>query len=118
MPACELTPTDKKKYIGEVGQRLVKRHGKKKHYRPEEVRRASLDAGYPIDYVCWAYTVFTTPADFEALHAAAGEVCNYLEMKAEVLRELGQGAFELPDLDLSWLEWPDIDLSGLFDWWN
>lgn len=119
MPACHIEPSDKKKFIGEVGEALVRTHGKKKYYRPTEVRRAAESRGYPVDIHCWAYCVFTTPEDFNAIHVAAGEVCDYAAMKASVLADLASGgSFSWLDIDLSWLEWPDIDLSAIFDWFD
>ena len=118
MPACHISPQDKKALIGNVGEELVKRHGKKKYYRPDEVRRASEARGYDVDVICWAYCIYTSPEDFQAIHDALGEVCDYVKMKSEVLTELSGGSFELPDINLSWLEWPDIDLSSLFDWFD
>lgn len=119
MPACELKPADKKKFVGDVGQRLVREHGKRKHYKPEQVRKATLDGGYPLDIVCWAHCMFITPSDFSMIHEAAGETCDYAEMKAELLSDLSvNSSFLEIDIDLSWLEWPDIDLTGLFDWFD
>jgi hypothetical protein len=67
----------------------------------------------------WAYCIFSTPQDFQAIHDAAGEVCDYAPMKAEVLADLAAGgSFSWLDIDLSWLEWPDIDLSSIFDWFD
>lgn len=119
MPACELKPDDKKKFVSDVGRRLVAEHGKKKYYQPAQVRKAARDGGYQPDIVCWAYCIYTSPGDFAAIHEAAGEVCDYMAMKAEVLAELVKGdSFLGIDLDLSWLEWPDIDLSDVFDWFD
>jgi len=119
MPACHLEPKDKRALIDNVGKELVQRHGKRKYYEPSTIRRAVETLGYPLDVACWAYCIFTTPEDFKALHEAAGEVCDYATMKAEVLADLaGSAGFSLFDIDLSWLEWPDIDLSGLFDWFD
>ncbi|MCZ8138342.1 MAG: hypothetical protein ACK5ZK_11260 [Armatimonadota bacterium] len=120
MAACEMSPPSKRAYISAVGEELVKRHGKKKHYDPADIRTASLARGFAIDYVCWAHAIFATPGDFKALHDALGEACNYTAMRAEVLKDLSGGSFQWPDVDLSWLDWPDIDLSGIFDWfpWN
>lgn len=103
--------------IGDVGQKLVADHGKKKYYRPVQVKQAAADLGYQVDYFCWAYCIFTSPEDFKLIHDALGEACDYLKMRGEVLGELAQGSSFLDiDVDLSWLEWPDIDLSSLFDW--
>lgn len=119
MPACHLEPQDKKVFIGAVGEELVRAHGKRKYYEPAQVRRAADSRGYLVDVHCWAYCIFVTPQDFKALHDAAGEVCDYAVMKAQVLTELfGGGTFSWLDMDLSWLEWPDIDLSSLFDWFD
>jgi hypothetical protein len=119
MPACELRPGDRKKYVSDVGRRLVQAHGKKKHYKPEQVQQAALDGGYQPDIVCWAYCMYVSPGDFAAIHEAAGETCDYAAMKAEVLSDLASGgSFLGTDIDLSWLEWPDIDLSDVFDWFD
>src|SRR5688572_14089959 len=104
MPACHLKPKDKKAFIGAIGEELVRRHGKRKYYKPSEIRRAAESRGYPVDVHCWAYCIYSTSADFEALHHAAGEVCDYAVMKAEVLAELATaGSFSWLDINLSWL---------------
>jgi hypothetical protein len=97
----------------------VRVHGKQKYYKPAQIRRAAVLRGYPLDITCWAYSIFATPEDFRAIHDAAGEVCDYAAMKAEVLSDLAVGGtFSWLDVDLSWLEWPDIDLSSLFEWFD
>jgi hypothetical protein len=79
----------------------------------------TYDSGYPIDVVCWAYCMFSSPADFTSIHEALGETCDYVDMKTELLADLASGgSFLGMDIDLSWLEWPDIDLSDLFDWFD
>jgi hypothetical protein len=119
MAACHLKPADKKVFIGRVGEKLVKDHGKKKYYKPREVRSAATSLDFPLDIHCWAYCIFTTPGDFKAIHDAAGETCDYATMKAEVLADLAAGGtFSWLDIGLSWLEWPDIDLSSLFEWFD
>ena len=119
MPACHLKPNDKKAFISAVGQELVQKHGKRKYYRPEQVRRAVTARGYNADISCWAFCTYCTPEDFDAVHAAAGEVCDYAAMKAEVLSDLASGGtFSWLDIDLSWLDWPDIDLSAIFEWFD
>lgn len=116
---CRLPPKDKKAMVGAVGKDLVETHGKRKYYPPADVRRSAERCGYGVDVHCWAYVIFTTPEDFNALHAALGESCDYAAMKAEVLADLAGGStFSLLDLDLSWLDWPDISLSALFDWFD
>jgi hypothetical protein len=119
MAACHIAPKQKKKLIGDVGETLVKRFGKRTYYEPRDVRRAAEICGYEIDVHCWAYVIFTSADDFQALHEAAGEVCDYVQMKTEILTDLAAGASFLPiDIDLSWLSWPDIDLSSVFDWFD
>jgi hypothetical protein len=117
MPACHVTPRNRRKFISDVGEELVRAYGKRKYYHPSAVRRAAVNRGYAADIHCWAYCIYTTPQDFKALHDAAGEACDYAAMKAEVLLDFASGrGFSWADLDLSWLEWPDIDLSSMFDW--
>ena len=119
MTACHLDPGSKKALVSAVGEELTRKHGKRKYYSPSEVRSAADYLAYPVDVHCWAYVVFTSPGDFNAIHEAAGEVCDYAAMKASVLAELApQGMFSWGDIDLSWLEWPDIDLSFVFDWFD
>jgi hypothetical protein len=111
-----MKPADKKAFIGAVGKELIRTNGKKKYYKPTEVRMAADSFGAPIDIHCWAYCFYSSPSDFAALHAVAGEVCDYVAMKTELLVDLASGSpFSLLDIDLSWLEWPDIDLSSIFD---
>lgn len=119
MPACHMKPKDKKAFIGAVGEELVRRHGKRKYYEPSAIRRAAEHLGYSMDIHCWAYCIFSAPDAFRAVHEAAGEVCDYAGMRAEVLADLADGgAFSALDVDLSWLEWPDIDLTAIFDWFD
>lgn len=119
MSACELAPNDKKAFVRSVGNELVRKHGKRRYYKPEDIRRAAESGGYPIDIHCWAYCIFATPEDFRLLHEATGEACDYFAMRSEVLADLASGAgFSWLDVNLSWLEWPDIDLGGLFDWFD
>lgn len=119
MATCGIDPSNKRKYISEVGEELTRRHGKKKFYKPEEIREASRFRGYPIDWACWAYCFFSTPADFEAVHRAMGESCDYVAMKAELVKDLaGNASSNWFSLDLSWLDWPDVEFSSLFDWFT
>ncbi|MFA9480372.1 hypothetical protein ACERK3_19040 [Phycisphaerales bacterium AB-hyl4] len=114
-----MQPADKKALISDVGEKLVRRHGKQKHYKPAQVRRAALDAGYIVDVHCWAYCFFCSAADFLTWHQARGETCDYAAMKVELARDLAgeTGSFWF-DVDLSWLDWPDVDLSSIFDWFD
>ncbi len=119
MPACHLEPNDKKALISDVGEELVRTHGKQKYYQPADVERAARKRRYSVDYHCWAYCIFSSPSDFESLHEARGEVCDYAVMKSQVLTELAGGSSFLPsDIEVSWLEWPDLDLSSIFEWFD
>lgn len=116
---CHVKPADKKAFISAVGKQLVQRHGKRQYYKPTEVRTVATDLGYGIDIHCWAYCFYSSPSDFATLHSLAGDACDYVAMKTEVLADLASGAsFSLLDIDLSWLELPDIDLSAVFDWFD
>jgi hypothetical protein len=118
-PACELKPKNKKAFISAVGRDLVEQHGKRKYYRPSDVRNSAERCGYPPDIHCWAYYFFSSPEDFRSLHEATGEICDYDAMRAELLTDIASGeSFAWSDINLSWLEWPDIDLSSAFDWFD
>ena len=52
MASCELTSEDKKAYGKEVGEILVKNHGKKEFYSPEEVKTASSRSRFAMDWHC------------------------------------------------------------------
>lgn len=86
---CAPTLTDEKKeavreYLGKVGPDLRKKHGKQRHYSPEQVRRSVEDQGLGVDYLCFAYCLYCTPADFDLVHAATGEACDYGAMRSLV----------------------------------
>lgn len=116
MNSCALSPTDKKAYAKDVGQILVHKYGKQKFYTPRQVKQASSQSRYTVDWHCWAMCLYSSPADFNDYHAATGENCDYAAMKAEMATALTDGASESWfDFDLSWLEWPDFDLPSIFD---
>jgi len=116
MTSCALAPTDKKAYGKAVGEILVRKHGKRKYYSPQQVKQASAQSRYNVDWDCWAMCLFTSPSDFNAYHAEIGETCDYAAMRAEMTAALTDGASDAWfDFDLSWLEWPDIDLGSIFD---
>lgn len=74
MPACDMMPADKKAFVGAVGEDLVKRHGKKRYHRLDEIARSATDRVYPIDVHCWAYCIFSSADDFRSFHDALGEL--------------------------------------------
>lgn len=88
-PSCAPTMTAEKKeavreYLGKVGPDLRKRYGKRSSYSPEQVRRSVEGQGLGIDYVCFAYCMYCSPADFDLVHSATGEVCDCVAMRSLV----------------------------------
>lgn len=115
---CAISPSDKKAQAKRVGDDLVRHHGKRNFYSVQQVRAANERCQVPLDAACWSHALFNTHFDFDRLHASAGEACDYLAMKREMLESVARG--ESPgwfDFDLSWLEFPDIDLS-IFDFFD
>lgn len=112
---CALAPNDKQRQTRRVGEDLLRHHGKRNFYSVQQVHTANQRNRIDLDVACWSHALFNTHEDFDQLHAAAGEACDYLAMKAEMLRSLTRGgASSWFDFDLSWLEFPDLDVS-LFD---
>lgn len=115
---CPSAPINKKEYITDIGKILVKDYGKKKYYKPEEVKKASKKSKYHkqdgIDWHCWAMCVFSTGPDFTAFHSLTGETCDYIKMKTEMLSGLANNVtaswVAIPDLDFdtSWLDFGDV----------
>lgn len=110
-PACQLVPENKKAYIRDLGNQLVKEHGKKAYYKPEEVKKAHRQSAWSsLDFSCWGMSVFSSHADFDAYHQETGEVCDYAGMKSGMLQGLamegGSTWLTIPDLDIdaSWLD--------------
>ncbi len=116
MPACAITPADKRRQAKLVGEDLVKNYGKKRYYTPLEIRNANRHGGIPIDVVCWSYAIYASMVDFDAHHQKLGETCDYAAMKTEMLSSIGGNVdvASVTDTDLSWLEVPSVDWS-LFD---
>lgn len=114
---CALAPRDKRDQAKRVGDDLVRHHGKRPFYTVEQVRAANRRNGVGLDVACWSHALFNTHEDFDRLHQAAGEACDYLAMKQEMLVSLSSGEpadwFNF-DFDLSWIEFPDLDWS-IFD---
>jgi hypothetical protein len=116
---CAISPTDKRLQAKQVGDDLLRNYGKRKFYTVEQVREANHRSFVGIDVACWSHAMFNSHSDFDRLHATAGEACDYVAMKGEMLRSVASdsssGWF---DFDLSWLEFPDLDISifDFFDW--
>ena len=84
----------------------------------QQVRDANRRSKINIDLECWSHALFNTHSDFDQLHAASGEACDYAAMKAEMLRSMAtDSSASWFDFDLSWLEFPDLDIS-LFDFFD
>lgn len=113
---CTPAPVNKKEYITDIGKILVKDYGKKKYYQPKEVKKAHRKSRWHdgVDFSCWGMSTFTSHADFDNYHQQTGEVCDYAEMKTEMLKGLslttGSEIFESSDfnIDASWLDFGEI----------
>ena len=113
---CPPAPKDKKAYVTELGKILVKDYGKKKYYKPEEVKKANRKTPwYDIaDFGCWGMSVYTSHSDFDAYHAQTGEACDYVAMKSEMISGMSAAdSISLADLadvdiDASWLDFGDV----------
>lgn len=120
--SCAPAPTNKKKYISDIGKVLVEENGKKKYYTPEEVKKAHKKSMWYdlFDFSCWAMSTFSSHSDFDRYHAETGEVCDYVEMKTEMLSGLSVSSAtdwtEIPDIDIdaSWLDFGDV-FEGLLE---
>ena len=73
-----------KSYIRKLGPLLVKRYGKQHTYTAAQVKRTVDENGFNADYVCYAYSTYLSPADFEAVHREMGQTCDYEAMRSEV----------------------------------
>jgi hypothetical protein len=113
---CHPAPANKREYIRDIGQILVARYGKKKYYKPKEVKAAHKKSKWAdgVDFSCWGMSTYSSHKDFDAYHEQTGEVCDYTEMKSEMLEGIslsdGVHLSELPDIDLdvSWLDFGPV----------
>lgn len=86
---CPSSPTNKKEYISDLGKILVKNYGKKKYYKPEEIKKSHQKSKwYDFDFACWGMSAFSSQMDFINYHREIGEDCNYIAMKAEMFEGL------------------------------
>ena len=117
--SCAQAPTNKKQYISELGKILIKENGKKKFYKPEEVKKAHKKSELlnGLDFSCWGMSTFSSHSDFDRYHKETGELCDYVEMKTEMLNGLSVSSIDefLPDIniDASWIDFGDF-FDGLF----
>lgn len=113
---CPPATPDKKEYISDIGKILVKNYGKKKFYKPEEVKKAHRDSRWynGLDFSCWGMSTFSSHSDFDNYHNEIGEICNYAEMMSKMLQGLSNSEAvkltDFPDLDIdtSWLDIGDV----------
>ena len=115
MPACSISPTDRRMQTRAVGSDLVRNYGRKNYYSVEEVKSANTRQNIGADFGCWSHATFNSHKDFDEYHQSIGESCDFLAMKGEMLSSVSINTdSSWFDHDFSWLEFPDIDLS-LFD---
>jgi hypothetical protein len=119
---CAPAPTNKKEYISDIGKILVEENGKKKYYKPEEVKKAHQKSRWydGNNFSCWGMSTFSSHSDFDKYHEETGEACDYVEMKTEMLSGLSVSSTadwtEIPDIDIdaSWLDFGDV-FDGLLE---
>ncbi len=118
MPACKLSPADRKRQVLLVGNELLKQHGRRRYYSVQQVKDANRRQDIKLDFGCWSHATFNTHRDFDDYHQSIGESCDYAAMKADMLSSVSTASdTSWFDVDLSWLEFPDIDFS-LFDFFD
>lgn len=114
--SCAPAPTNKKEYLSEIGKILVQEHGKKKYYKPEEVKKAHKKSKWynVLDFSCWGMSTFSSHTDFDFYHQKTGEICDYIEMKTEMLSGFSMTPnvnwmdISEIDIDASWLDFGDV----------
>lgn len=116
--SCSTAPKNKKEYISELGKILIKDYGKKEYYKSEEVKKSHKKSKWydGVDFSCWGMSTFSSHSEFDKYHEETGEICDYTEMKKEMLSGLSISTntdtswFDIPDLDIdaSWLDFGEI----------
>lgn len=101
------SPQNKKQYVSDIGKILVKENGKKKYYKPKEVKKAHQKSNWVdvVDFSCWAMCTFSSHSDFDKYHQDKGEICSYVDMKSEMLSNFSSST------NITWLDIPDIDID-------
>lgn len=120
--SCTPAPEKKREYITDIGKILVRDNGKKKYYKPEEVKKAHKKSRWYdyADFSCWAMSSFSSHEDFDSYHEQTGETCDYVEMKTEMLGGLSVSpnpdwrTIPETDIDASWLDFGDT-FDGIFE---
>lgn len=122
---CSAPSIVKKAYATKLAPQLIKDHGKKKRYTPEEIRESAMTAELNIDYICWGYVMFLDQPTFDLLHQQSGEDCDFVGMHTEIggyVQEAFSSSSWLP-INFDWSafnpsswDWPDfgdwIDFGG------
>jgi hypothetical protein len=118
---CPPAPLDKRKYISDLGKILLKDYGKKKYYKPSEVKKAHKKSEWSTsDFDCWGMSTYSSHFDFDKYHQETGETCDYATMKSEMLEGISStDSVHLTemtnvDLDSSWLDIGDL-LGGILE---
>jgi hypothetical protein len=130
---CPSAPSNKKEYLTAIGKILVNDYGKKKYYKPKEVKEAHKKSIYHNghDFSCWGMSTYSSHSDFDNYHEQTGEVCDYINMKTEMLQgltltnSLEMSEITVTNIEASWLDFGDIFgsisdgigdfISGIFD---
>lgn len=118
---CHPAPPDKRKYIGDLGRILVNDYGRKKYYKPDEVKKAHRASQWnAYDFSCWGMSVFSSHDDFDKHHEVTGEICDYTQMKSTMLEGISTSdvasipSIPTVELDASWLDIGGL-LEGVFE---
>lgn len=99
-----MTPEKKKAikaYLNTLGPKLRAKYGHRRTYSPQEVHSTAVESGLSVDYVCFAYMLYCSPADFAALHDAAGEACDAAMMRQSVADEFFSGNIDFDAIELA-----------------
>jgi hypothetical protein len=83
----------KQQYARRLTPALHQLYGRRRYYKPDEIKSAATREKLNIDYICWGYALHLSPKDFAAVHAETGEQCDYISMHSEMiaLREAAIG---------------------------
>lgn len=114
---CAVPPPDKKAYVEDISHILVNDYGRQKYYKPTEVERAHQKSKWydHLDFSCWAMSVFSTHEDFDRHHAETGEICDYTEMKTEMLSGITMDSTDFFSLDHVNMDASWLDLGSVFE---
>ena len=110
-----------RKIAAKLGPKLIKDHGKKKHYTKKEIDQSYNGLDIPFDFNCWGYSMFMEHGSFDSAHAEMGETCDFISMKTEMLNLVPKKAesswfdfdWDLSELDLSRMI--NLDILDVFD---